>query len=52
LIAHERSKTITRSAEMKEIRERMQVRNQKGACIRQQSYYCLLHSIDALVALA
>lgn len=27
LIAHERSKTITRSAEMKEIRERMQVRN-------------------------
>lgn len=25
LIAHERSKTITRSAEMKEIRERMQV---------------------------
>lgn len=25
LIAHEKSKTITRSAEMKEIRERMQV---------------------------
>jgi len=78
LIAHERSKTITRSAEMKEIRERMQVRKQKGACIekkdkdyafwhqfkessitlgcpgaciRQQNYYCLLHSVGALVAL-
>jgi hypothetical protein len=45
LIAHERSKTITRSAEMKEIRERMQVRNQKGACVKQQSYYYCLYTV-------